>query len=135
MITFDAPDREKCTARRTITNTPLQALALLNDPAFVEAGRAFAARMIAEGGGSADARIRWAFRLATARDAEPRELAILRDSLRAEEVEYKRDPAKAKELIAVGESAPPAKIAAPELAAYTVVAGMILNLDETITRE
>ncbi|HWD98040.1 MAG TPA: DUF1553 domain-containing protein [Bryobacteraceae bacterium] len=135
MITFDAPDREKCTARRTITNTPLQALALLNDPAFVEAGRALAARMIAEGGGSADARIRWAFRLATAREAEPRELSILRDELRAEEVEYKRDPLKAKELIAVGESAPPAKVAAPELAAYTVLAGMILNLDETITRE
>jgi hypothetical protein len=135
MITFDAPDREKCMARRTITNTPLQALALLNDPAFVEAGRALAGRMITEGGGSADARLRWAFRVATARDAEPRELAVLRDELRSEETEYKRDPAKAKQLIAVGESAPPAKVATPELAAYTVVAGMILNLDETMTRE
>ncbi len=135
MITFDAPDREKCAARRTVTNTPLQALALLNDPAFVEAGRALATRMITEGGGSADARIRWAFRLATDREPEPREIAILRDSLRAQELDYKRDPGKANALTSVGESPVPAKIAKTELAAYTVVAGMILNLDETITRE
>ncbi len=135
MITFDAPDREKCMARRTITNTPLQALALLNDPAFVEAGRALAARMIEDGGSSSDARLRWAFRLATARDPEPRELAVLRDSLRAEQAQFKRDPARAQELISVGESAAPAKIAKPELAAYAVVASMILNLDETVTRE
>jgi len=135
MITFDAPDREKCTARRTITNTPLQALALLNDPAFVEADRALAARMITEGGGSADARIRWAFRLATAREPEAREIAVLRSSLRAQELDYKRNPARANELASVGESPAPGKIAKTELAAYTVVAGMILNLDETITRE
>jgi hypothetical protein len=91
--------------------------------------------MITEGGGSADARIRWAFRLATAREPEARELAILRDSLRAEEIDYKRDPRKANELASVGASPAPAKIAKPELAAYTVVAGMILNLDETISRE
>jgi hypothetical protein len=135
MITFDAPDREKCTGRRTITNTPLQALVLLNDTTFVEAARALATRMLTEGGKSADSRLDYGFRLATARDAAPREIAVLRDTLNAELIDYKRHEDRAADLLKNGESPVNPKLNKSELAAWTTVASMILNLDETITKE
>ena len=79
LITFDAPDREKCTARRTLTNTPLQALVLLNDPTYVEAARALAGRMLREGGKDPGSRIRFGFRLATARKPDAKEVRVLKD--------------------------------------------------------
>ncbi len=135
MTTFDAPDRGKCTARRLPTNTPLQALVLMNDPAFIEASRALAQRMMTKGGKSAAQRIRYGFRLATARWPEANEVAILAKLQTAEAGRYKAHPEEAAKLVAVGESKPEAGIAAGELAAWTTVANTILSLDETITKE
>jgi hypothetical protein len=135
MTTFDAPDREKCAARRTITNTPLQALVLLNDPAFVEAARALASRMMTEGGTTPDDRIHYGFRLATDRNPAKPEADVLREAFQEELQQYKRHEDQAQALLKVGESPITAKLDKPELAAWTTVASMILNLDETITKE
>ncbi len=135
MTTFDAPDREKCAARRTITNTPLQALVLLNDPTFVEAARALASRMMTEGGTTPDDRIHYGFRLATDRNPAKPEADVLRETFQEELQQYKRHEDQAQALLKVGESPDHAKLDKPELAAWTTVASMILNLDETITKE
>jgi hypothetical protein len=135
MITFDAPDREKCAARRTITNTPLQALVLLNDPAFVEAARALAERMLVEGGKTPNSRLDYGFRLATAREPAANEIGILRDTLNTELLDYKRHEDKAQALLSNGEAPVNPKLDKSELAAWTTVASMILNLDETITKQ
>jgi mono/diheme cytochrome c family protein len=135
LITFDAPDREKCTARRAVTNTPLQALVLLNDPTYVEAARALAERIMNEGGADAAHRIRYAFRLATAREPDAKEVQVLREIERTELAQYRRNKDAAAKLIGAGESKADPKLDASELAAWTTVASTILNLDETITRE
>jgi hypothetical protein len=134
MATFDAPDREKCTARRAQTNTPLQALVLLNDPTYVEAARALAERTAMEAGGSETARIAHAFRLATARRPTARETDVLRDLLRQQLTTFRRNRPAAEELLRVGDSPRRTRLDAAELAAWTMVASTILNLDETITR-
>ena len=103
-MTFDAPDRETCTVRRARTNTPLQALVLLNDPTYVEAARRFAERLMREGGGGVDGRITLAFRLATARAPKPAERTLLRDLFEANRSAYRDDPQAALKLLQVGES-------------------------------
>ena len=135
MITFDAPDREKCSARRTVTNTPLQALVLLNDPTYVEAARSLAERMLLEGGKTPATRMEFGFRLATARGALPKEMTVLRDALDAALLEYKRHEDRAQALLKDGEAPVNPKLSKTELAAWTTIASMILNLDETITKE
>ena len=135
LTTFDAPDREKCTARRTLTNTPLQALVLLNDPTYVEAARALAQRMLEQGGKDPASRIRFGFRLATARQPDAAEVRVLKNIEIQELAQYRHDKDAAQKLVTVGESAPDAKLASDELAAWTTVASMILNVDETITKE
>ncbi|MDZ7638334.1 MAG: DUF1553 domain-containing protein [Bryobacterales bacterium] len=135
LVAFDAPDREKCTARRTNTNTPLQALILLNDPTYVEASRALAQRVLNEAAKDPGARIRYAFRLATAREPNPRELQVLRDLAETQVGRYRNNLAAARKLLGVGESKADATIDPRELAGWTTVAGVILNLDETITKE
>ena len=135
LITFDAPDREKCTARRTVTNTPLQALVLLNDPTYIEAARVLAEKMIREGGTDPAKRIRYAFRLATARDPDAKELQVLRELERTDLAEYRHDKDAARKLVSVGENKADGKFDTADLAAWTTVASTILNLDETITRE
>ena len=138
LTTFDAPDREKCASRRLVTNTPLQALVLLNDPTYVEAARALAGRALLEAGSDAAARAGFLFREATARRATPAELRILVELAQREMEHYKKDPAQAAKLIAVGASHAgnqPGNRAVVELAAWTTVASTILNLDETITKE
>ncbi|HEY2933521.1 MAG TPA: DUF1553 domain-containing protein [Acidobacteriota bacterium] len=135
MATFDAPDREKCTARRAVTNTPLQALVLMNDPTYVEAARALAQRTLREAGKTERARVDYAFFLATARPPSTAERRILEKLLRQERKRYGRDRASALELLRVGDSAADHKLDPSELASWTVVAGAILNLDETITKE
>jgi hypothetical protein len=132
--TFDAPDREKCTARRIVTNTPLQALVLMNDPTYIEAARAFAERDLAEAGPTETDRIRHAFRLAMDRDPSQREFTILDSLYRRQLAHYEADQKAAAKVITVGESKPNAKIPPPELAAWTLVTSTILNMDETITR-
>ncbi len=134
LTTFDAPDREKCTSRRLITNTPLQALVLLNDPTYVEAARALAQRALLEAPADASSRARFLFREATARRASPAELRVLVELAQRELDHYKKDPAQAAKLIAIGASKA-GNVEAAELAAWTTVASTILNLDETITKE
>src|SRR5260370_41171395 len=135
MSTFDAPDREKCTARRAVTNPPLQALVLLNDPTYVEASRTLAQRMILEAGADSSKRVQFAFRLATGRLATAKEMLILRELAQKELQTYKKDPAAADKLLAVGEAPYDKKVDRSELAAWTTVASVILNMDETITKE
>jgi hypothetical protein len=135
LATFDAPDREKCTARRSQTNTPLQALVLLNDPTFVEASRALAQRALLEGGRDATARLSYAFRLATARKPTSQEIRVLRTLLDARLGDYRHDRRGALKLLAVGESPRNPRLDVAELAAYTTVASVIFNLDETITKQ
>ena len=135
LITFDAPDREKCTARRLLTNTPLQALVLLNDPTYIEASRALAARILKEGGHDEDQRIRFAFELVTSRQPAAQEVSVLRTLADRESETYRQHPDSAKKLLAVGESPNPKGVDVSELAAWTTVASALLNLDETITKE
>jgi hypothetical protein len=132
--TFDAPDREKCTSRRLITNTPLQALVLLNDPTYVEAARALAQRALLEAPGDAAARVRFLFREATARRATPAEVRVLLDLAQREMEHYRKGPAQAAKLISMGASKA-GNVEVVELAAWTTVASTILNLDETISKE
>lgn len=132
--TFDAPDREKCTARRGVTNTPLQALVLMNDPTYVEASRVLAERDLKEGGGNDDQRIRYAFRLATDRDPSSRELEILDNLYKKESVHYSDNKKEAEELLSIGESKCDSSKDPAKLAALTIVMSTILNLDETITK-
>jgi hypothetical protein len=134
LMTFDAPDRETCTVRRSRTNTPLQALVLLNDPTYVEASRKLAERMMEQGGGSPEARIAFAFRLATARKPSPEEVQVIKRIFDAELAVYRKDRAAALKLLAVGESARNSRLDPAELAAWSTVAGVILNLDETVTK-
>ncbi len=131
---FDAPMREECTAQRTRSNTPLAALVLMNDPTFVEAARAFAQRIVLEGGNDRDEAIRWACQQALQREPHPRELALLRQLFVADLADYKRDPAAAKLLISIGLSPAIKEVHAAELAAWTSVARALLNLSETMTR-
>ncbi len=139
MMVFDAAGREMCAVRQVRTNTPLQALALLNDIPYVEASRALARRVLTPNSLSDDQRLDFAFRLATARHPQPRELTILRAGLERHLAEYQRHPEAAAKLLAVGEAATDKQSAKqlnpPRWAAYTVIANMILNLDETITKE
>jgi hypothetical protein len=135
MATFDAPDREKCTARRALTNTPLQALVLMNDPTYVEASRALAQRTLLEGGRDEKQRVEYAFRLATARKPTGKEAGVLRHLLKARLSEFQKDRGSAMKLLGVGESARDTRLDPSELAAWTTVASAILNLDETITKQ
>jgi Protein of unknown function (DUF1553)/Protein of unknown function (DUF1549)/Planctomycete cytochrome C len=136
MVTFDAPSREACVVRRARTNTPLQALVLLNDTQFVEAARFFAERVIRDGGTTPEERLTYAFRLATARRPIANELAVLVDVFHSQLAKYKGDAEAAKKLLDVGaKKSDLTKTDPSELAAYTMAASMILNLDETITKE
>jgi len=135
MMTFDASGRETCSVRETRTNTPLQALTLMNDVTYVEAARVFAARILREGGDTPQSRITHAFRLATARPPSATELRILETGLQAHLERYRTNPAAAQKLIRTGESPRDEALAPAELAAYTAIAGLILNLDEVITKE
>jgi hypothetical protein len=135
MITFDAAGREACTVRAARTNTPLQALALLNEITFVEAARALAQRALLEGGAAPGERIALVFRLALARTPSDAERAVLLASYERQLALFKDQPAAAAKLLAVGESPADARCDASELAALATVASLILNLDEVVTKE
>ncbi len=132
--TFDAPDREKCIARRAVTNTPLQALVTLNDPTYIEAARSLARHALRQPGGDG-ARLQWAFRRATARRPSASELKVLRSLLRSQSETYSKDSASAASLLEIGESPVDAQASPAALAAWTNVCTVLLNLDETITKE
>ena len=133
LSTFDAPSREECCVKRERTNTPLQALVLLNDVQHVEAARAFAERLLGTDE-SEEARLARAFRMATSRQATSEEVEILSALLSAQREVYSQDPAAAKALIEVGDSAPAPGVDASALAAWTVVSSAVLNLHEAITK-
>jgi hypothetical protein len=135
MTTFDAGAREICTVKRSRTSTPLQALALLNDITYVEAARKLAERMITEGGTSADDRIRHGFLLATARKPKSEELKVLQRGLDARLTEFRNAGEASEKLLSVGESKRNAELNPAELAAYTTIAGIMLNLDEVVTKQ
>ncbi len=135
MSTFDAPTREICTVSRSRTSTPLQALALLNDVTYVEAARALAQRMLVEGGSSIEQRIAHGFLLATARKPKEAEITVLKAGLERRLAEFKGDESAATKFLTLGDSKPNAALNSSELAAYTTVASVILNLDEVVTKQ
>ena len=135
MLAFDAAARETCVVRQERTNTPIQALNLMNDPTYNEAARVFAERMLNEGGSRDSERLAYGFLLATARQPAENEAEILRSSLNRYRDRYQTRPADAERYLATGEHPRDESIDPPELAAFTAVASMLLNLDETITRE
>ena len=136
MANFDAANHEACTVRETRTNTPLQALNLMNDVTFLEAARFLGERMIKESGSSeADGRLAFGFRAATGRAPRASELTVLRNALRYHLDYFAADPARAEGLLKQGDRPADAKLAPRELAAYAAVGSLILNLDETVTKE
>jgi hypothetical protein len=134
MMNFDAPNREVCVTRRSRTNTPLQALVLMNDPTYVEAARHLANRM-ARVGGTPEAKLTEGFRHALGRVPTPSEQQVLMLLLVQARERFLKDEKKAKDLLRVGDSIDESAIPPAEHAAWTVVASTILNLDETITKE
>jgi Protein of unknown function (DUF1553) len=135
MTIFDSPNREVCTVYENRTNTPLQALDLMNDVTFLEASRKLAERMMLEGGSAPEQRIPYGFRLLLARDPKPPEQTILSKALTDFEGNYRNHPEAADEFLKQGESARRAQLNEPELAAYTAVASLMLNLDAAINKE
>ena len=133
LLAFDAPTREECTADRVRSNTPLQALVLLNDPTYVEAARVFVERAV-KAAKSDDERIDWLFRRALSRPAKPAERDVIRDLLAKHREEYRKDPAAAAALLKVGAKPAMKDVDAVELAAWTSVARTVLNLHVAITR-
>ena len=133
MAAFDAPNREQACTRRERSNTPLQALQLLNDVQYVEAARHFAQRMLAAGD-SVEGRLRFGFRTLLSREPDERELKTLAGALAEHRGRYERDPAAAAKLLAFGDSPVTSAVTPAELAAYTLTANLLLNLDEAITR-
>jgi hypothetical protein len=133
-MAFDAPSREECCAERNRSNLPQQALVLLNDPTYVEASRVFATHILTQCTGSTDQRISWAWRQALQRPPRPDELATIRALLKKEQVEYQADSKSGSELLQVGEAPVQENLNDAELAAWTNVARVVLNLHETITR-
>ncbi len=134
MLLFDAPDRERCVLSRGRTNTPLQALAVMNDPTFVEAARRLAERMLAEDDETPQRRLRHGFRLVLGRVPTTDEARILADLLVAQIAGFAAEPERATALLKVGESRVDTSLDPGQLAAYTTVASVILNLDEALTR-
>jgi len=134
MVAFDAPTREECAAERNRSNIPQQALVLLNDPTYVEASRALAVRMLKEGGADAKSRLTWAWRQVLARAPRADELKTIQALLEKQLAEYRSDSKSAESLLKIGQTPPPKDLDQSELAAWTNIARVILNLHETITR-
>jgi hypothetical protein len=134
METFDAPSREICNMRRIRTNTPLQAFVTLNDPVYVEAAQALARRIVSEGGHSTSERARFGLRLCLSRAASPQQVQHL-ETLFDSELAHYREHAKAAQHMATDPLGPaPDGSDLAELAAWTVVANVLLNLDAVLTK-
>jgi hypothetical protein len=131
LVNFDAPARDECTALRSYSNTPQQALTLLNDPVFVEAARAFAARLLAR---PADERLALAFRLAVGREIKASERPSLEKLVADQKAYYQAHPEDATKLLKVGQAPTPAGLDPAELAAWTQACRVLLNSHEAITR-
>jgi hypothetical protein len=134
MSNFDAPNREQFCTVRERSNTPLQALQLMNDVQHFEAARAFAERLMMDGGVTPEERISQGYRAVLSRIPDADEIAIVRDAFQKHWARFQQDPEAAKKVIRNGESQPRPGLPEPELAAWTLVANLLLNLDETVTR-
>ncbi len=134
LLAFDAPSREECAAERARSNIPQQALVLLNDPTYVEAARALAARVLHECPGSPQERLVRCWQLVLQRNPREEEVQTMLNLLDLQQSAYRGDPQAAGELLKVGFAAAPADVDPVELAAWTHVARVLLNLHETITR-
>lgn len=132
--TIDAPSREQCNLRRERTNTPLQALLLLNDPQYFEAARALAGRTLVEGGEGAESRAKWLLETALARAASAEEVAEVVRFVDAQREDFAAKPEDAKPVAEFGGAAIPAGHEAPDVAAWTLAANLVLNLDEVLTK-
>jgi hypothetical protein len=135
MLIFDAPDRNFCTVKRAVSNSPLQALALMNDPTFIEASKFIAGRMMTEGGTSTGDQLTYGFRLVTGRTPDTREKALLKKMYDEEYSMYSRSPQKAKKILSIGNASSTSKGGLSETAAYVDVVMALLNTDEFITRK
>ena len=135
MMTFDSSTRETCIVRMGITNTPLQALTLMNDVTYVEAARRLAERMMTEGGETPEGRIAYAYLLATAHRPSSQAQTILVQGFQQHLGRFQADRAAALELVSQGESARDETLDVTQLASYTMVANLILNFDGTVTKE
>jgi hypothetical protein len=134
MVTFDAPSREFCTIRRISTNTPLQALVTLNDPVYVEAAQVLARRIAADGGSTAAERSNYGFRLVLARPPGENERKLLAELFDESRRLFASKPEEAKKMATSYAGKAPAGVELADLAAWTVVGNVLLNLDETIAR-
>ena len=134
MSNFDAPNREMFCTRRERSNTPLQALQLMNDIQHIEAARGLAARILREGGATERERVEYAYQLTLARNIQPDEVQLLSETLAAFLARFAQDPQAASALVAVGQTSVDETTNTAELAAYTMLANLILNLDESVTR-
>ena len=131
---FDAPTREECTSQRPVSNTPLAALTLMNDPTFIEAAKGFALRILNEAGSTDRQRLVWAWHTSLGREPSNDELTVARVFLSETRKRYQTDTNAAAELLTVGMMQMPFGVAKPEAAAWTVLGQALLNLSETITR-
>lgn len=134
LVTFDAPSREECTADRPRSNTPLQSLVLLNDPSYVEAARVLAQQILKEAGTDDDARLTWLYQRVLQRSIRPEEREVILALLEKSRMEYQQNPADADGLLKVGQYALPTELNPQELAVWTNVCRVVLNLSETVTR-
>jgi hypothetical protein len=134
LLAFDASSREACTAERTRSNIPQQALVLLNDPTYIEAARVFAARILSESPPSTDERLTWAWRTSLQRTPTEDEKQMMCELVDKQLADYRTDAPSADALLKTGLAPTPAGIDKTELAAWTHVARVLLNLHETITR-
>lgn len=134
MTTFDAPNREESCTRRERSNTPMQALQLMNDVQHFEAARALAERVLKEGGADDAHRFDWLFRTVLSRKPDAQEATMLQTALAKQRELYKADPQAAEKAVHIGESQPKNIAPAPETASWTLIANLVLNLDETVTR-
>lgn len=132
LMAFDAPAREECTAERVVSNTPLQSLTMLNDPSYVEAARAFAARILQSGPGDTAGRIDFAFEQAVSRNAVAEEQQVLKELVEAQLADFRQEPERARKLLGVGFAGVPTDLDPVELAAWTGVARAVMNKHEFV---
>ena len=134
LMAFDAPSREECTVERVVSNTPLQSLAMLNDPSYVEAARALAVRVLRSAETETAGRVNFAFEAAFSRKAAPEEQEVLGELVSSQLADFRREPERAKQLLGVGFAEVPQDLDPVELAAWTGVARAIMNKHEFVIR-
>lgn len=133
MVSFDTSTRETCSTRRMTTNTPLQALVMLNDPQFVEAARKLAERILKNGGTTDESRVTWAYREVIGNAPTTEQVALLTEILTEQRNMFTTQSSNAEALLKIGDSPTDPTLAKTELATYTTLAQALLNLDANIT--